>query len=291
MQNFHGKVVVITGGGSGIGRALAAAFAEEGAKLTIADIDANALDTVEQELSALGADVLAVRTDVSDRGSVGALAAKTVERFGSVHVLCNNAGVGQSLRPVWDFSAEYWQWSLGVNLWGVINGISTFVPLMLRQECEAHIVNTSSVAGLLSYPFPLLGPYAAAKHAVVSISETLAADLAQVNQKIKVSVLAPGFVRTQIANSERLRPAHIATEGHVDPSLESMWKAAIESGTDPSVIAKLVLNAIREERLYVLPHRDFDEAIRAHVEDLIQQRTPVTPTADVASAGSASGRV
>jgi NAD(P)-dependent dehydrogenase (short-subunit alcohol dehydrogenase family) len=169
-------------------------------------------------------------------------------------------------------------------LWGVINGISTFVPIMLKQQSEAHIVNTSSVAGLLSYPFPLLGPYAAAKHAIVSISETLAADLAQVTHKIRVSVLAPGFVRTQIANSERHRPAHLAAEGHADPSLEAMWKAAIDGGTDPSAIAALVLNAIREERLYVLPHRDFDDAIRAHAENLVLQRTPVVPVADVAGA-------
>lgn len=155
---------------------------------------------------------------------------------------------------------------------------------MLKQQSEAHIVNTSSVAGLLSYPFPLLGPYAAAKHAIVSISETLAADLAQVTHKIRVSVVAPGFVRTQIANSERHRPAHLAAEGHADPSLEAMWNAAIDGGTDPSVIAAFILNAIREERLYVLPHRDFDDAIRAHAENLVLQRTPVVPVTDVAGA-------
>jgi len=192
--------------------------------------------------------VLAVRADVADPDSVEALAQATLDRFGAVHVVCNNAGVGQSLRPIWEFSTEYWKWLLGVNLWGLIHGVRTFVPILLRQGGEGHIMNTASVAGLVSYHLPYLGVYSAAKHAVVSISETLAADLAFANSTVKVSVLCPGFVRTQIMSSERHRPASLAAEGHASAELEAMWRAGVDAGTDPKDIAECVLAAIREER-------------------------------------------
>jgi NAD(P)-dependent dehydrogenase (short-subunit alcohol dehydrogenase family) len=284
MQDFQKKVVVVTGAASGIGRAIAGAFAKERALLVIADIETDPLEAAEHEIRASGVEVLAVRTDVGDAGSVAALAQATLDRFGAVHVVCNNAGVGQSFRPVWEFSTEYWQWLLGINLWGVIHGVRTFVPILLRQGCEGHVVNTSSVAGLVSYPLPYLGVYSAAKHAVVSISETLAADLALIDSKIKVSVLCPGFVRTQIMNSERHRPANLATEGHANAEIEAMWRAGIDAGTDPTEIAARVLSAIREERLYILPNPDFNEAIRVHAENLVLQRNPVMPNAGAASA-------
>jgi NAD(P)-dependent dehydrogenase (short-subunit alcohol dehydrogenase family) len=284
MQDLQRKVVVVTGAASGIGRAMAGAFAKEGALLVIADIETDPLKTAEHEIRASGVEVLAVRTDVGDAGSVAALAQAALDRFGAVHIVCNNAGVGQSLRPVWEFSTEYWQWLLGINLWGVIHGVRTFVPIMLRQGCEGHVVNTASVAGLLSYPLPYLGIYSAAKHAIVSISETLAADLALTNSKIKVSVLCPGFVRTQIMNSERHRRANLLTEAHANAEIEAMWRAGIEAGTDPTEIAAGVLSAIRKERLYILPNPEFNEAIRAHAEDLVLERNPVMPAADAASA-------
>jgi NAD(P)-dependent dehydrogenase (short-subunit alcohol dehydrogenase family) len=276
MLSFEQKIVVITGAASGIGRAMADAFATAGARLVIADIEADTLRIAEHELRASGTDVLAVKTDVSDAADVTALAEATLDRFGAVHVVCNNAGVGQALRPVWDFSTEYWQWLLGVNLYGVIHSIQTFVPIMLRHESEGHIVNTSSVAGLLSYPLPYMGVYCAAKHAVVSLSETLSADLAFAGSKIKVSVLCPGFVRTRIMNSERHRPAHLAGEDHAN--------AGIDAGTEPKVIADRVLEGIRQERLYIVPHRDFDEAVRMHAEDLVLGRNPEMPGANTAGA-------
>ncbi len=280
MQDFRGKVVVVSGAASGIGHAMAEAFSEEGARIVIADIEIDPLKAAEQQLRESGAEVLAVRTDVADANSVDALASAAMAAFGAVHIVCNNAGVGQSLRPVWEFSKSYWQWLLGVNLWGVINCIQTFVPLLLKQQGEAHIVNTASVAGLLSYPSPYLGPYAAAKHAVVSLSETLSAELALANSKIKVSVLCPGFVRTRIMDSQRLRPSYLAPEGHANPEIESVWKAAVDSGADPKDIAAQVLSAIRQERLYILTHPGFNEAIRSHAEDLVLQRNPAVPSPD-----------
>jgi len=282
MQDFGKRVVVITGAASGIGRALADAFAEQNALLVIADIEPDTLKSAEQQLQASGAEVLAVRTDVADAESVAALARATLDRFGAVHIVCNNAGVGQSLRPVWEFSIEYWQWLLGVNLWSVIHGVRTFVPILLRQGCDGHVVNTASVAGLLSYPLPYLGVYCAAKHAIVSISETLAADLAVANSKVKVSFLCPGFVRTRIMNYERHRPANLTSEGHANAEIEAMWRAGVDAGTDPKEVAAFVLSAIRDERLYILPQSDFNEAIRNHSEDLILQRNPTSAAADAA---------
>jgi len=269
--------MVITGAASGIGRALADAFSNVAARIVIADIELEPLRLAEQELRGAGADVLAVQTDVANPGSVNALANATLAAFGRVDIVCNNAGVGQSLRPVWEFSTPYWEWLLGVNLWGVIHGIQTFVPILLRQGSEAHIVNTASVGGLLSYPLTHVGPYCAAKHAVVSLSETLAADLLHAHSNIRVSVLCPGFVRTKIMKSERHRPSHLASEGHANAELEKMWNAGVDAGADPESIAAEVLAAIRAERLYVLPSREFDGAIRSHAEDLVSQRNPILP--------------
>jgi len=275
MQDFQRKVVVITGAASGIGRAMADAFANEAARIVIADVEVEPLRVAEQDLRSAGGEVVAVQTDIADPRSVDALANAALGAFGRVDIVCNNAGIGQSLRPIWEFSRSYWEWFLGVNLWGIIHGIQTFVPILLRQGSQAHVVNTASVAGLLSYPFTFVGPYCAAKHAVVSISETLAADLLQAKSNIQVSVLCPGFVRTRILRSERHRPPHLAAEGHVNSELEEMWNAAINAGADPKSIAADVLAAIRAERLYVLPSREFDSAIRSHAEDLVLQRNPV----------------
>src|SRR5580704_6437907 len=205
MQSLRDKVAVITGGASGIGKAVAARAAAEGMKIVVADIEEGPLKEAEAEISSTGADVLGVVADVSDAASVRDVRDRALDRFGAVHLVHNNAGIGLG-GPIWEVSEQDWRWILGVNLWGVVHGIATFVPLLLEQG-EGHIVNTASVAGLIVAPF--LGPYNATKQAVVAISETLFKDLQSVGAPmgVGVSVLCPGFVRTRIAESDRNRPA------------------------------------------------------------------------------------
>src|ERR1700733_2921273 len=202
MENLRDKVAVITGGASGIGKAVAVRTAAEGMKLVLADIEEPALEATASALTAEGADVLAVVTDVSDASSVQALRDRALQHFGAVHLVHNNAGVGVG-GPIWEVTEEEWRWILGVNLWGVVHGISAFVPVLLEQG-EGHVVNTASIAGLSSTPG--LGPYTATKHAVVAISESLFKDLRAAGAPIGVSVLCPGFVQTGIAQSDRNRP-------------------------------------------------------------------------------------
>ena len=200
------NVAVITGAASGIGRGLAERFAAEGMKVVLADVEETALAELEAGLKAKGATVLTVRTDVSNATEVENLAARTLDVFGAVHILCNNAGVVCS-RPVWEHTLADWEWVLGVNLWGVIHGIRAFVPHMLAQGDECHIVNTASILGLVGGSGE--GIYKVSKHGVVALSETLAAELAQKEANIQVHVLCPGWVRTGILDSDRNRPVRI----------------------------------------------------------------------------------
>src|SRR5262249_18260593 len=195
MKEFKDKVAVITGAASGIGRAMADRCVQEGMKAVLADVELDRLTKTEASMKASGATVLAVRTDVSQARDVEALAQKTLEVFGAVHLLCNNAGVGTEA-AIWESTLAEWEWVLGVNLWGVIHGVRVFVPLMLAQDTECHIVNTASMAGLISGPG--LGAYKVAKHAVVTLSETLYHELAEHGANVKVSVLCPGIVNTRI---------------------------------------------------------------------------------------------
>src|SRR5262245_17864537 len=250
MQELRSKVAVVTGGASGIGRALVDRFAVDGMKVVIADVEPGALDAAAGELRARGADVLAVRTDVAQAEDVNALAQQTLARFGKVHVLCNNAGVSVG-GPMWEHTLDDWRWVLGVNLWGVVHGIRTFVPIMLRQNEPAHVVNTASLAGLTSTQF--CGIYNVTKHAVVTMSETLAQELATVGAPVKVSVLCPGFVQTRIADSDRNRPAGLADGAARErpAEFEQVIRTAIAGGIPPSEVAALVASSIREERFYV----------------------------------------
>jgi NAD(P)-dependent dehydrogenase (short-subunit alcohol dehydrogenase family) len=210
LKEFKDKVAVITGAASGIGRALAERCAREGMQVVLADMEVEALTTTEAALKATGATVLAVVTDVSKAQDVEALAQKTLQAFGAVHLLCNNAGVWAGT-SVWESPLADWEWVLGVNMWGVIHGVRVFVPFMLAQETEGHIVNTASMSGLLTAPG--LGAYLVSKHGVVALSETLSHELAQRRAKVKVSVLCPGWVNTQFSEAVRNRPGHLpATE-------------------------------------------------------------------------------
>jgi NAD(P)-dependent dehydrogenase (short-subunit alcohol dehydrogenase family) len=256
-----GKVAVVTGAASGIGFALAERFGRAGMHVVLADVDESALGSAAERIGALGVDTLAVRTDVSDEAAVQQLATRASERFGAVHVVCNNAGVAARSDP-WFGPLSAWTWVMGVNFWGVVHGVRAFLPLLAAQS-EAHIVNTASMAGLL----PGFGPsYDASKHAVVAITDDLYGMLQQAGLPIGVSVLCPGWVRTQIMNADRNWPGHLGAQPERNPIGEVVVKhaeRAISEGTPPTVIADLVADAIEENRFWIIPHDDFLElAIR-----------------------------
>jgi NAD(P)-dependent dehydrogenase (short-subunit alcohol dehydrogenase family) len=278
MKEFKERVAVVTGGASGIGRAMANRFAAAGMKVVLADIEETALRQAEEEMRATGAQVLGVITDVAKAESVEALAKRTLDAFGGVHIVCNNAGVGGGFGPSWTQPLQNWEWGFGVNLWGVIHGIRTFVPIMLQQDMEGHIVNTASMAGLLSAPF--MSIYDATKFAVVTISESLHLELAMQNAKVKVSVLCPGFVKTNIATSERNRPANLQTEipqfSEAEQSFAAMMFAGIASGMPPAEVAEKVFAAIQNEQFYIFPHPEFLPAVRARMEAILEQRNPTS---------------
>jgi NAD(P)-dependent dehydrogenase (short-subunit alcohol dehydrogenase family) len=280
VKDFQGKVAVVTGAASGIGRALAEHAAQEGMQVVLADIEEAALQQVRRALEASGAQVLAVKTDVSKSEEVEALAEKTLEHFGAVHLLFNNAGVGAGT-TVWDSSLDDWKWLLGVNLWGVIHGVHTFVPLMLKQGGEGHIVNTASIAGLTSGPG--LGIYKVSKFGVVALSETLYFELMLTGAPIKVSVLCPGWVKTRVLESDRNRPAELqnASQMQLNPAGEAFlqyMQQAVETGMPPEKVAEIVFQAIREEKFYILTHPEFKAAIESRNEDVLQGRNPTFTT-------------
>jgi NAD(P)-dependent dehydrogenase (short-subunit alcohol dehydrogenase family) len=278
MRELNGKVAVVTGAASGIGRALAERFAREGMKAVLADVEAPALLATEAALAQAGATVLAVPTDVSKAEAVEALARRTIEAFGAVHVVCNNAGVTGPVGPLWEATVADWEWTLGVNLRGVIHGIRAFVPRLLAQGGEGHVVNTASIAGLIAHA--RAAPYVASKHAVVALSEVLAKDLLIARSAVKVSVLCPGFVRTRIIDSARNRPADLAPPASTDATagqeMEPM-RRAVEGGIAPEAVADAALDAIRDERFYVLTHPEFNEVVRLRFDDVLEGRYPCLP--------------
>jgi NAD(P)-dependent dehydrogenase (short-subunit alcohol dehydrogenase family) len=279
MQDLRGKTAVVTGAASGIGRGLSHRFAKEGMQLVLADIEPGPLDEAAAALKAEGATVLAVPTDVSRADQVQTLADRAVERFGRVDVVCNNAGVSVG-GPIWEMTVADWEWVMGVNLWGVIHGVRTFVPIMLRQGGEGHVVNTASVAGLASSPF--MGVYNVTKHGVVTLSETLHKELGLLGHSIKVSVLCPGFVNTRIADSDRNRPAPLcnAVERERPEEMERMIRGLLAAGLPPAEVAAMVVDAIRTERFYVLTHPDLTRLVRERMTDILEQRVPaatITP--------------
>jgi NAD(P)-dependent dehydrogenase (short-subunit alcohol dehydrogenase family) len=271
MKDLQGKVAVITGGASGIGRAVAERAAGEGMKIVVGDIEEGPLKEAVDELTGRGAEALGIVTDVSDAASVRALRDRTLDRFGAVHLVHNNAGIGLG-GPIWEVSEEDWRWILGVNLWGVINGVAAFVPALIEQG-EGHVVNTASIAGLIAAPF--LGPYNATKQAVVAISETLYKDLQAVGAPVGVSVLCPGFVRTRIAESERNRPPW--APGRDVPGADELRGAVrsmVDGGIEAAAAAERVIDAVRADTFYILTHPELDDAIATRFEDIMVGRPP-----------------
>lgn len=256
MHDRTDDVAVVTGGGSGIGRALAERFAREGMRVVLADVDLIGLASAARRIAeAHGPDrVLAVPTDVRDPDAVEALAAATVEHFGAVHVVCNNAGVGSG-GVAWEVTPARWRWVVDVNLMGVAHGISAFVPHLLAQD-RGHVVNTASAAGLLTGAG--MAPYFATKHAVVAVSESLHLDLRNAHSTVGVSVLCPEWVRgTRIHDAERNLPAGVrdSSDREGAPLVDGVLRSLVNGGTDPDELAGEVLDAVRRDRFWVLPHR------------------------------------
>jgi NAD(P)-dependent dehydrogenase (short-subunit alcohol dehydrogenase family) len=275
MKDLTDRVAVVTGAASGIGRAMVKTFLDAGMKVVLADIDEKRLESTLGALKNFDGNILAVSTDVSQAGQVEALAQKTLDKFGAVHVLCNNAGIGYGARSSWEAPLEGWGWIIGVNLMGVVHGIHTFMPIMLEQDTEAHIVNTASVAGLIRNAFNI--PYGVTKHAVVALSESLHLELLNRSSKVKVSVLCPGPVATDIMHSsERLRPATVPPPPELtaeEAIFRKTFEIYIERGLDPKEVGRQVLEAICEDRFYVITH-DFNDSIEPRMQNILSAKNP-----------------
>jgi len=281
MLELRGKVAVVTGGGSGIGAALARAFASQEMDVVVADVDVAGAEKVAADVRAAGRRALAVPTDVSKLASVEALAQRTWDELGGCHVLCNNAGV-MVIGALESRSIEDWEWVLGVNLWGVIHGVQAFVPRMLALPGEKHIVNTGSTAGLM--PTPGVGVYATAKYAVVGLSEHLREDLAR--HAIGVSVLCPGGVQTQILRSERNRPSEFGASQSSPDDYRRMARSEPRPPDEmqtPEAIAAVVIDGIRANDAYILTHAHYRKGVQARCAALMQ----AFDKADARKAGAA----
>jgi NAD(P)-dependent dehydrogenase (short-subunit alcohol dehydrogenase family) len=280
MKEFRDKVAVITGGASGMGWAFAKRAGREGMKVVLADIQADALARAEKELQASGVQVLAVQTDVSKPEQVKNLADKTFETFGGTHLLFNNAGVGGG-GTVWESTLADWQWVIGVDLWGVIYGIHYFVPRMIEQNEECHVINTASMAGLVSTPF--MGPYNVSKHGVVTLSETMYKDLEMRNiNHVGISVLCPGWVNTQINDSARNRPAELQNEDEPPPTpqqeaFQQFVRQVVQGGLDPEHVSDMVYDAIQTGKFYILTHQDMKGGIKNRMREIMDERNPSNP--------------
>lgn len=283
MKEFADKVAVITGAASGIGKGLAGQCAKEGMKVVIADIEEARSKETEKELKASGGDVLAVKTDVSKYKDVEALAQKTLDAFGGVHLLFNNAGVqaeASSRKLPWEYTLADWEWVMGVNLWGVIHGIKVFVPVMLDQDTECHIVNTASMAGLITEPQLVI--YALTKSGVIKISEAMYLQLQHGKAKVGVSVLCPAFVTSDLDNAARNRPPELQNPEvtRQEPEPLSLLKK-IQKGNwktlSPEQCAELVFQCIRENTFYILTDPLIDTLMKQRIDNILKRQNPALP--------------
>ncbi len=275
MREFKDRTAVITGAASGIGLSLALRAAREGMRLVLADIDEEKLVDAAKTLPVPADRLCTLRVDVSREEDVAALAETAFGRFGAVHLLCNNAGVGLT-RLAWELTRADWEWILGVNLWSVVHGIRHFLPRMLAQDGESHVVNTASVAGLLSTP--AMAAYNVSKHGVVTLSETLYTELQAQQARIGVSVLCPAWVPTAIHTSERNRPERFGTASPPSASSaayqERMGQAVKSGRLTADDMATAVFDAVAANRFYIIPHGRIKQAVRLRMEDILEDRNP-----------------
>lgn len=279
MRDVQGKVAVVTGAASGIGRGMVESFVAAGMKVVLSDVDGAALERTTEQLRAAGADVQGVPTDVSKAPEVERLAERTLSAYGAVHVVCNNAGINNiGASPSWLSTLDDWNWIVGVNLMGVIHGMRTFLPILIEQGGEGHVVNTASVAGLA--PGPVM--YTTTKFGVVGLTESTQQELQQGGYKPRLSLLCPGLVNTDILNSERHRPASFpqastTTSGPAADATRAAIAAAISQAMSPRTVGDMVLEAIREQRFYVLTHPDRVRFIEARMQAIIAAAQPTQP--------------
>lgn len=276
MNEFKGKVAVITGGANGIGRAMAERFAEEGMRIVLADVESERLEATTNEMKAEGADVIPVLCDVSKKEDVERLAKEAVEAFDTVHILCNNAGVGMT-GFTWEIDLDDWEWVLGVNLRGVIYGVHYFTPIMLENGDPCHIINTASMAGLTNGPN--MTPYFTTKNGVVSLSESLFKEFEMIDANVGVSVLCPGWVNTRIHESDRNRPSgpmEVDESNQAAIQFQEMVGQMLKKGLTPEEVAQMVFDAVKEEKFYILPHAHWKYIIEARMQDILEDRNPTT---------------
>jgi NAD(P)-dependent dehydrogenase (short-subunit alcohol dehydrogenase family) len=279
VETLHDKVVVITGGASGIGRGLADRFATAGARIVLADVEEPALTRAVNELTVAGAEVIGVQVDVSVEAEVKELLSRALDAYGTVNVACLNAGVGGGGGPLHTLSAADWQWTLGVNLWGIIHGVRAFVPHLVSHG-DGHVVVTASIAGLTSYPW--MGPYTTSKHAAVAIAETLFAELREAGSTVGVTCLCPGIVRTRLPDSARNRPAGLRNPQ--GPSTFTGEQLAVKQFADevhaqamgPAEVAQLVHEAILARRFWVFTDEVYTPEIQARLDGIRNRTDPTT---------------
>ncbi len=275
MRNFEGKVAVITGAASGIGKGLVRQCAAEGMRIVVADVDEKGLAEIGSEIETAGGEIFAVSTDVRQAESVDALAKATLDRFGAVHLVCNNAGVLLS-GCAWERTDDDWRWVLEVNVFGVVNGVRSFIPLLLDQGEPAHMVNTASVGGLMVGPF--LSPYIVSKHAVVALTESVYHELATLDTEVGISVLCPGPIATGINRSERIRPGDRsetrALGSNAEKEYESLLSSGIDGGMPPDEVGKIVFEGLRADRFWIYTHPVYTEAIQGRMESILAGTNP-----------------
>lgn len=272
MRELKGKIAVVTGAGSGIGRELVVACAREGMNVMLADIDEKGMRETLMAIAQLGVRAESMRCDVAKPGDLDALAARAWERFGAVHLVFNNAGVAVA-GPVWAATLEDWKWTLDINLMGVVHGVRSFVPRMLADGYEGHIVNTASVAGLVNIPGSAV--YCVSKHGVVSLSECLHHDLRVAKASIGVSVLCPAYVNTGIGDSQRNRPVDLAaTNPLAAPYEEAVRQALLHGKLTAADVGRATLDAVKAGRFYIITHEKIKGAIETRMRDILDGRSP-----------------